>query len=715
MTLRPQALTGAVVVGAIASWLSRLPESTQLMAAADLHLYFYPTYEAVYRHWAADFPTWNPYQLCGIPWLATLQGGFFYPFHALYLVLPLHAALAASHLIHISLAALFMTAFARRAGLTWAATILATMLFVLRGMFAAALAQPNYLEAATWLPLAALGVLELANGSRLRGSALVATSVAASYLAGYPQPTTYMVYVLPTLLGAALFGEHATLRRWIVSVGLLGIAIGLGALAAAIQLLPALELVGRECAPRPVARGEGHVSVARRRLPHAFSDRRRRVLVGRDGARPRGDRPLQQPPARPRLVGDRDERAHGRLRARRQDAALPCLSRPPLARRLPLSGSRARRHGFRGRRCRGARARCDRRAGSAPLRRRVAAGVALAMVAALVALSRWWGARGADQMPILAGGLVAGILLARAIASDAARRERGLLAAGLVLLAAVLAHREPWRHGITYSADAQRSYDTFASDYRRLATAAGHDRAWVTPGLLSLKPEHAIKLATRYRVRTIADYEPLPLRRQAQYFTYFSEGRVEFRRATGRLFNGADRRSSLLPADVRPAATRRRLLDLAAVRFSSCSDCLSRPDMAAFIRDGGFERRPPIGWCPCSRIRTPATRVRRVSHAASAPRPRRSWPVSASRPSTHSWRATSKATRPSARHGARTAASRPRSWSTRSASSKSRNVWSVRARRAGRCVLPRLACDGRRRRRGGTSDEPSLPRRRGAP
>src|SRR5262249_13093982 len=157
-------------------------------------LYFYPLYEATYRRIAAGvLPTWNPYQLCGIPWIATLQTGVFYPVHALYLVLPLHVGLATSHGVHLMLAAIGMVAFVRRVGLSVPAALLAALLFTTRGMLALSLASPNYVEAVAWLPLGALGVWWLAERRTAAGIALLATCAAMSLLAGYPQPTTYML------------------------------------------------------------------------------------------------------------------------------------------------------------------------------------------------------------------------------------------------------------------------------------------------------------------------------------------------------------------------------------------------------------------------------------------------------------------------------------------------------------------------------------------
>ena len=61
--------------------------------ALDLRWYFFPLYEAFYGALRAGAPMlWNPYQACGMPVVGTLQGGFFYPPHVLYLVLPIPAA-----------------------------------------------------------------------------------------------------------------------------------------------------------------------------------------------------------------------------------------------------------------------------------------------------------------------------------------------------------------------------------------------------------------------------------------------------------------------------------------------------------------------------------------------------------------------------------------------------------------------------------------------
>src|SRR6185295_9130912 len=108
----------------VAFWWLRLvaPGRFPRPATTDIRFFFYPLYLALFaRAGHGELPLWNPYQLCGLPWLGSPQGGLFYPPHLLYLVLPTHQALAALGVLHLVLVALGTALFARRAGLGAAA------------------------------------------------------------------------------------------------------------------------------------------------------------------------------------------------------------------------------------------------------------------------------------------------------------------------------------------------------------------------------------------------------------------------------------------------------------------------------------------------------------------------------------------------------------------------------------------------------------------
>src|SRR5262249_15224491 len=142
---------------------------------------------------------WNPFQACGVPWLGTMQAGFFYPPHPLYLILPAHRALAASSLGHVLLAALRSAARAPRLGLRPCARAVSGTLFAPRGVFASWLAWPYMLEASAWLGVGCIAADRCATAGDARAVALLATVLAMSWLAGSPQATVFLVYAWASL------------------------------------------------------------------------------------------------------------------------------------------------------------------------------------------------------------------------------------------------------------------------------------------------------------------------------------------------------------------------------------------------------------------------------------------------------------------------------------------------------------------------------------
>ena len=128
---------GSAVAALIALlWLAGALRPLQPGPAASLDLlwYFLPSYDGFFGALRDGAPiVWNPYQFCGMPWLGTLQAGFFYPPHLLYALLPTTSALAASTMLHVALAGGSTAAFARRAGLSSAGAVLAGTVFAFGG------------------------------------------------------------------------------------------------------------------------------------------------------------------------------------------------------------------------------------------------------------------------------------------------------------------------------------------------------------------------------------------------------------------------------------------------------------------------------------------------------------------------------------------------------------------------------------------------------
>jgi hypothetical protein len=89
-----------------ASLLTQTEEREQRIVKHSFLLTIAVAFAAARIVWSGHLPLWNPYHLCGIPWIGTLQGGTFYPFHVLYGFLPLNQALAVSGAIRSALAVL---------------------------------------------------------------------------------------------------------------------------------------------------------------------------------------------------------------------------------------------------------------------------------------------------------------------------------------------------------------------------------------------------------------------------------------------------------------------------------------------------------------------------------------------------------------------------------------------------------------------------------
>ncbi len=496
-------------------WVFRLVISAQPVES-DIHGYYHPLYLAT---WGLGSPsTWNPYQLCGVPWLAPIGAATLYPPHLLYALLPTHVAMAASMVLHLMLAATSLAILARAIGLGWAPAILAGALASMRGRLPGHGPHPNMLETGAWLFAGAAAVWALARHPRPLSILLVAACSAASILAGYVQYTTYSILAWAGLLGAFLLAERASRAAWLRAGGGFAVAGGLGALIAAAQLLPAHELAGQATRGLgPLARAEVYSfgppgSTIRAALERLF------VIDG-------GDLALS--------VG------------------VVSLLLVPLG--IVLPG-----------------------------RRRLAiAAVAIGLAALLVALGPltplfelqrrlppFWGFRHPDRTMIVLDLCVA---IAAALGLESLRRalakrlgaRAAALATAAVLCAALaeLFAASPERYRPSYSTAGYAA--VFEAEHPLFARVReGGNRVFLwNPG-----KQLPAKLGSVFGLRVVDDYEPMSPLRQARYFTFFALGRPDRSPRERQPYHGRLR----LPRDAKAArelASRQRLLDLAAVRF----------------------------------------------------------------------------------------------------------------------------------------------------
>ena len=216
----------------------------------DHALQNYP-YRAFFARGLAEgrMPLWTPDLFCGFPLLAESQGNSLYPpFLLLFRFLPAWVAYNYYTVFHFLLAALGAYWLARVLRIGRAGATVAGLCYMLTGPLLAHAHHTNIVVGIAWLPIL-LALIELACRRRSAVPLLgFAAATGALALGAQPQYTLYCAlacgaYLVWRLRIAELAGMPAR------SVAMLGVAFGLagalGALLAAGQLLPLVELISR--------------------------------------------------------------------------------------------------------------------------------------------------------------------------------------------------------------------------------------------------------------------------------------------------------------------------------------------------------------------------------------------------------------------------------------------------------------------------------------
>lgn len=199
---------------------------------------------------AGNFPLWNPHIFSGAPFFGGMQAALLYPPNALFLFLPLAAAVNWSIALHVWAAGAFMALWMLRRGLRPAAAFFAGALLMFCGahfshIFAGHL--PN-LCAMPWVPLIFLAIDAFFEKREPRWCLLGMAAVGMQIFAGHPQ------YVFYTAIAAGLYsllrlpGER---RVWPLAAGLAGIYAG-GAALAAVQLFTGAQATAETVRGRPL-------------------------------------------------------------------------------------------------------------------------------------------------------------------------------------------------------------------------------------------------------------------------------------------------------------------------------------------------------------------------------------------------------------------------------------------------------------------------------
>ncbi len=209
------------------------------------------------RFTAGEIPLWNPYNNGGLPFIADTQAAVFYPLRLLTIAVThiiggewTYNTLQMEMIAHVLLYTLLTYLFVQRLITGNRASVYAALTAAIITGYGGFMTgypplQLALLEAAVWLPLALLGVLEASrHEDRLRWAWLALSSMALglSWMAGHPQTSWFATYAV---VGYLMWRVYIRRYRW--WQGLLGIAlIGIMTFGiAAVQLLPGLEYLAR--------------------------------------------------------------------------------------------------------------------------------------------------------------------------------------------------------------------------------------------------------------------------------------------------------------------------------------------------------------------------------------------------------------------------------------------------------------------------------------
>lgn len=236
----------AVLLAGVLAFFRRVLFSPQFIIPFDLPGYHLPLARYAARSLGTgEFPLWDPYTYCGLPFYANLQAQVFYPpawiVFALANLLGLDKTLWLLQWevgIHVFVGGAGAYLLLRRLGVDRMAAVFAGTIYQLGGFFTAQAQHLGAVCGAAWLPFAWLAVIRVCEKPCRRRTAALAAVLALAILAGFPAMILVVVASCWILAFALAAWRQASFRALLA----VSVASAWSLLLAAVQLLPTREL-----------------------------------------------------------------------------------------------------------------------------------------------------------------------------------------------------------------------------------------------------------------------------------------------------------------------------------------------------------------------------------------------------------------------------------------------------------------------------------------
>ncbi|MFP4368162.1 MAG: hypothetical protein ACLFR2_01135 [Candidatus Kapaibacterium sp.] len=221
----------------------------------DFAEYVYPVQTFAARE-SADWslPFWNPYTFGGMPFMADIQTGFFYPLNRVFTLfvspegeLPV-SIMQLVLILHFFIAQASMFLLARHFRISVTGSIISSISFGFSGILVHHVIHPMIIHHLAWFPLILMLFHKGLQERKLRPAVGAGALLGMSMMSGHPQMTLYeglflglflIWHLITSIIGSDFFSRRPV--KYIFA-GLLPFALAIGIFA--IQFLPSQQLAG---------------------------------------------------------------------------------------------------------------------------------------------------------------------------------------------------------------------------------------------------------------------------------------------------------------------------------------------------------------------------------------------------------------------------------------------------------------------------------------